>query len=72
LRIDENSFDIEVKYANDDTQYRPCNKQHNLDTFKPYIGLVATNKENLNEIDINAIFITNNDPRVYRDVNALE
>lgn len=57
--MEENSFDIEVKYAKRGSTYRPCNKQHNLDTFKPYIGMVASNKHSLNEIDINSVQITN-------------
>lgn len=59
------SFDIEVKDANDDTSYRPCTKQDNLDSFMPYVGFIASNKKYLNEIDLNAVFIENLDARVY-------
>jgi hypothetical protein len=34
--------------------------------------VVTSNKEALNDIDINGIFVKNMDPRVYTDAAALE
>ena len=72
IRMDQQSFDIEVRHANDDVTYRPCNKQHLIESFRPYFGLVASNKQAYNEIDINAIYVKNRDPRVYKDKEKLE
>lgn len=74
IRMEEQSFDIEIKHANGDVTYKSCNRQHLLEpNYKPYFGIVASNLNlNKNDIDINAVFVTNMDPRVYTDPKELE
>ena len=66
IRLDQYGFDIEVRHANSDVNYRSCNKQHLIEHFKPHIGVVAANKDSvINEIDLDAIYVKNMDPRAY-------
>ncbi len=68
--------DIEVYVKDsDDAEYRFCTTQHLIEGgFKPYLALAADNrKEGIkNEIDIDAIYIKNQDPTVYNNRNEVE
>lgn len=71
--MDEQSLDVEIRHANGDTNYKSCNRQHLVEPpFAPFLTIVASNKKNLNDIDIDAIFVKNMDPRVYTDPKVLE
>jgi hypothetical protein len=68
--------DIEIYVKDsDDAEYRFCTSQHLIEgSFKPYLALAADNKKEgrRNEIDIDAIYVKNQDPTVYNNRNDVE
>lgn len=69
IRMDQQNIDVDIREGNGDVSYKYCNRQPLVNgAFKPFFGLLASNKVgNINDIDINAIYIKNMDPRVYHD-----
>jgi hypothetical protein len=72
VRLDKNGYEIQIRNANGDFEYIYCNKQANLDNFWPYVGVVATNQNAMNDIDILAMYVKNSDPNNYQDKNLIE
>lgn len=66
--MDDAGYEIDIRQANGDIEYMYCNKQVAFENFRPYLALAAYNSEEfLNDVDINAIYVKNRDPRVYTD-----
>lgn len=75
IKFDGQGFEIDVRHANGDVEYTFCNRQHLVEEFKPYIGVMATNayEDNvINDIDLAAIYIKNRDSNEYQDKNQLD
>lgn len=50
-----------------------CNKQIAFERFRPYFAIAAYNSEEfINDVDLNAIYVKNRDPRSYTDKQAIE
>jgi hypothetical protein len=62
VRVQEQNIVVDVKHAGD-ASYKKCNTQQLIEaSYKPFFGLVASNKNGgVNDIDINAIFVKNMD-----------
>lgn len=70
--MDWQNIEVSVREANGDPEYKFCNRQHLIDgTYKPNFGIVASNYKAKNDIDINAIYMKNMDPRAYRNKEKL-
>ena len=65
MRVTEQQLEIEIRNANGDATYMPCARVTNQDWFRPYVGVVATNAEGINDIDLKAIYVKNMDPNMY-------
>ena len=65
IRYDNAGYEIDIRQANGDVEYMYCNKQTSIITFKPYLAIMAFNREFVNDIDLLAIYVKNRDPREY-------
>ena len=66
--MDNAGYEIDIRHANGDIEYMYCNKQVAFEQFRPYLALAAYNSQELiNDVDINAIYVKNRDPRAYTD-----
>jgi hypothetical protein len=72
IRLDNAGYEIDIRNANGDVEYMYCMKQDNLETFKPYMAIVAANREFVNEIELQAIYVKNRDPKAYANSQELE
>lgn len=72
MRFEKTTFVVEIKQANGDVNYRQCMRQAYTDPFRPHFGLVASNVNAINDVDILGIYLKNMDFGAYQDKAALE
>ncbi len=65
--MNNHAYEIFIRNANGDVEYIKCNSQNNMDLYiqEPYLGVVATNVEDVNDIDILGIYVNNQDQNQY-------
>lgn len=72
VRADSISLEVDIRNANGDVEYIYCNKQTNSEHFMPFVGVLASNQDALNDIDLGAVYVKNLEPNHYTDSGALE